>query len=71
MIVNPDKFQAIVVTKNYRIIDSYAINISNQTINSENFVKLLGIEIDNTLSFDQHISNLCYIQLDLGFDPFS
>ena len=27
--------------------DSYALNINNQIINSENCVKLLGIEIDN------------------------
>ena len=33
--------------------DSYAVNINKQTINSENCVKLLGIEIDNTLSFDK------------------
>ena len=39
--------------------DSYALNISKQTIDSENCVILLGIEIDNTLSFDQHISGLC------------
>ena len=59
MIVNPDKFQAIVVKKNCRMKDSYALNINKQTINSENCVKLLVIEIDNTLSFDKHISNLC------------
>ena len=39
--------------------DSYALNINNQTINSENCVKLLGIEIDNTLSFNKQISILC------------
>ena len=39
--------------------DSYALNINNQSIDSENCVKLLGIEIDNTLSFDKHISTLC------------
>ena len=33
MIVNPDKFQAIVVKKNCRMKDSYALNINNQTIN--------------------------------------
>ena len=53
IIVNPDKFQAIVVKKNCRMKDSYAVNINKQTINSENCVKLLGIEIDNTLSFDK------------------
>ena len=59
MIVNPDKFQAIVIKKNCRMKDSYALNINNQTINSENCVKLLGIEIDNTLSFNKQISTLC------------
>ena len=57
MIVNPDKFQAIVVKKNCRMKDSYALNINNQTINSENCVKLLGIEIENM--FNKHISTLC------------
>ena len=50
IIVNPDKFQVIVVKKNSRKKDSYALNINNQTINSGNSVKLLGIEIDNTRS---------------------
>ena len=59
MIVNPDKFQAIVVKKNCRMKDSYALNINNQTINSENCIKLLGIKIGNTLSFNKHISTLC------------
>ena len=38
--------------------DSYAQNIINQTINSENYVKLLGIKIENTLSFKKHIPTL-------------
>ena len=59
MIVNPGKFQAIVVNKNCRMKDSYVLNINNQIINSQNCIKLLGIEIDNTLPFDQNISSLC------------
>ena len=59
MIVNTDKFQAIVIQKNCRMKDSYALNINNQAFNSENCVKLLGIEIDNTLSFNKHIFTLC------------
>ena len=39
--------------------DSYPLNISDVTINSENSVKLLGIEIDNRLSFEKHIFTLC------------
>ena len=35
--------------------DSYPLNINALTINSENSVNLLGIEIDNKLSFEQHI----------------
>ena len=58
MIVNPDKFQAIIIKKNCRIKDLYALNINSQTTNFENCVKWLGIEIDNTLSFNKHISAL-------------
>ena len=59
IIVNPEKFQAIVVKKNAKMKDSYPSNINDVTINSENGVKLLGVEIDNRLSFDQHISTVC------------
>ena len=58
MIVNPDKFQAIVVTRNNKMKDSYSLNINQEVINSENSVKLLGVEIDNKLSFEKHISTL-------------
>ena len=59
MIVNPDKRQAIVVKKNCRMKESYALNINDQTVNSENDVKLLEIEIGNTLFFNKYISTLC------------
>ena len=39
--------------------DSYPLNINDLTINSENSVNFLGIEIDNKLSFEQHIFTLC------------
>ena len=38
--------------------DSYPLNINDLTINSENSVKRLGIEKDNKLSFEQHISTI-------------
>ena len=59
MIVNPDKFQAIIIKKNSKMKDSYPLNKNDQKINSENCVKLLGIKIDNKLCFEQHIHTLC------------
>ena len=54
MIANPDKFQKIIMN----------IRRENQLYNNEiettKSVKLLGIGIDNQLSFNQHISKLCF-----------
>ena len=58
MTVNPDKVQAIVVKRNNKMKDSSSLNINQEVINSENCVKLLGVEIDNTRSFEKHISTL-------------
>ena len=58
MIVNLDKFQAVAVRRNNKMKDSYSLNINQEVINSENCVKLLGVEIDNKLSFQKHISLL-------------
>ena len=58
MIANSDKFQAIVVNRNNKRKDSYSLNINQEVINSEYCVKLLGVEIDNKLSFERHISTL-------------
>ena len=58
MIVNPGKFQAIVVKRNNKVKDSYTVNKNQEVINSDNNVKLLGVEIDNKLSFELHISTL-------------
>ena len=58
MIVKPDKFQATAVKRNNKMKDSYSPHINQEVINSENYVKLLGVEIDNKLSFEKHISAL-------------
>ena len=55
MIANSDKFQAIVVKKNAKMKVFYSLNINDLTINSKSSVKLLGIQKDNKLSFEQHI----------------
>ena len=60
MVVNRDKFQAIIIyRKKPKIIPSLYIKINDININSEISVKLVGLIIDNKLSFDEHITQLC------------
>ena len=59
MIVNPDKFQAIIIKRNSNMEDQYTRNIDGNQVNSEKSVKLLGISVDNKLSFEEHVSSLC------------
>ena len=58
MIVNPEKFQAMLLEKRNENNQS-CLKINNQTIKTTNCVKLLGINIDSKLNFDSHISDLC------------
>ena len=59
MIVNRDKFQAIIVNKHSQIRESYKLNVGHYEIETDATVKLLGIEIDDKLTFLKHISKLC------------
>ena len=60
MVVNRDKFQAIIIyRKKPKIIPSLYIKINDININSEISVKQVGLIIDNKLSFDEHITQLC------------
>ena len=36
----------------------YALNINQKVINSESCLKLLGVQINNKISFGKHISTL-------------
>jgi hypothetical protein len=59
MIANPDKFKAIIIHKNGQDTTGIPLRINDQEIQSSKEVNLLGICIDNKLSFDSHISAIC------------
>ena len=47
MIVNPGKFQAIIINRFGKMENKHEIYIDNKKITSEHSVKSLGIETDN------------------------
>ena len=59
MIINPDKFQAIILDKKKSNLTNLPLTINNQTIKSVTSVELLGIHLDDKLNFNLHISNIC------------
>ena len=59
MIVNPGKFQAIIFDKHKGNYTNQNISIEQKEIKAVSKVKLLGIEIDEKLDFNRHISNIC------------
>ena len=56
MKANPAKFQAMLLGRDFK---QMTINVEGNTIEMISSVKLLGIHIDNKLSFNEHISKLC------------
>ena len=61
MIANKDKFKAIIIDKSGSNTSDIPLNINNKIIKSSDEVTLLGITIDNKLSFNKHIPNICKI----------
>ena len=59
MIVNPDKFQAILLDKRKSDHTNQRIVVDSQNINVVSSVELLGVQIDDKLNFNLHISNIC------------
>ena len=57
MIINPDKFQAIILDKKKSNLTNIPLTIDNQTIKSVPSVELLGIHLDDKLNL--HFSNIC------------
>ena len=59
MIVNPDKFQAIIINKNGKLEqNNHILKFNEYEIASKSSVTLLGVEIDDKLSFHSHIHML-------------
>ena len=59
MMVNPDKFQAILLDKRKGDHTNQRIVVDNQNLKVVSSVELLGIHIDDKLNFNMHISNIC------------
>ena len=59
MIPNPDKFKAIILKKNRTDTSNIILKIDDKEIKTAPWVKLLGVKLDNRLSFQDHISKLC------------
>ena len=59
MIINPDKFQAIILDKKKSNLTNIPLTIDNQTVKLVPSVELLGINLDDKLNFNLHISNIC------------
>ena len=58
MKVSPDKFQAMIFGNNYDPSEA-TFDVAGKHIPCNSSVRLLGIDIDNKLCFDKHISSLC------------
>ena len=59
MIVNPNKFETILLNKSKSSHFEEITNIENEKIETPSVVKLLGIEINNKLNFTNHINTIC------------
>ena len=59
VIVDPDKFQSMLPRKSTKKLIQEKPQINSNETEYENSVTLLGISIDNRLSFDYHISKMC------------
>jgi len=58
MIANPDKFKAIMITKRGSDTSGIELKINNEVILTQKEVTLVGVTVDNKLSFSPHISKI-------------
>ena len=59
MTVNADKFQVLLIDKRKQDNTNKAVQIEEQNIKAVPPVELIGMEIDDKLSFNLHISKIC------------
>ena len=59
MIVNPEKFQAIILDKQKHDYSYVTIKFDNKTVETVSSVRLLGIQLGDKLNFSLHVSNIC------------
>ena len=59
MIVNPEKFQAIILDKQKHDYPNETIKFDNKTVEIMSSVRLLGIQLNDKLNFSLHVSNIC------------
>ena len=59
MMVNPNKFQAVVLKKKCSDLTNTNFQVDNQVINSVSSVELLDIQIDGKFNFNLRISKIC------------
>ena len=59
MIVNPEKFQAIIIDRKNQKNNPRKLMIDEKVITSSENVTLLDLEVDSKLNFDEYISKLC------------
>ena len=59
MIDNPDKFQSVIIQKSKQTTTPTQFLLGNDVVEVASSVKLLGIQINDQLNFNLHISNIC------------
>ena len=59
MVVNQDKFQAIILDKRESNHTNERITVDNQQIKVVSSVKPLGLQLEDKLNFNLHITNNC------------
>ena len=59
MIVNPGNLQSIIIDKKNQDHTKETFEIGDKVIEASSSVKLLGVQIEDKLNFNLHITNIC------------